>query len=69
VGIRTEDWFLKLRTSSEPNLFVKPDDRNDINEISQKLGSITEQLRLALTELRDSETESVAIGIPGRLKD
>ena len=69
VGIRTEDWFLKLRKSSEPNLFVKPDDRNDINEISQRLGSITEQLRLALTELRDSKTESASTGIPGRLKD
>ena len=68
VGLRTEDWFLKLSTSSDLNLYIKPDDRNDINEISQKLGSITEQLCLALIELRDSKTGSPSTDIPGRLK-
>ena len=67
-GLRTESWFLRLPPNSEPQLYIKPDDRNDVNEISQRLGEVTEQLLNVTRELQ-SNTGTVTQEIPDRPMD
>lgn len=55
TGLRTTSWFLRLPSKSQPQLFIKPDDRNDVSEISQRLGDVTEQLLKVTQELQESE--------------
>lgn len=67
-GLRTESWFLRLPSNSEPQLYIKPDDRNDVNEISQRLEAVTDQLLNVTLELQ-SNPGTVTQKIPDRPRD
>ena len=54
MAIRTPAWFLVAPDNAPSALYVKPDDRWEVNEVSDRCGPIAEQLREALERIAGS---------------
>ena len=51
-AIRTPAWY--LRDGAEPELFAKPDDRWEVNDVSDRCEEVVDSLRSALVEYEES---------------
>lgn len=49
-SIRTPAWFLRRKLDETPELYAKPDDRWEVNEVAARCGSTAEELADRLTE-------------------
>lgn len=53
-GVRTPAWY--MRGVEPPELFVKPDDRWEANDVANRCGDVVEQLNAILSHARQSAT-------------
>ena len=56
-AIRTHAWFLRRPADGKPELYRKPDDLWETNEIADRCANIVEQLLAALNEFQQAATE------------
>lgn len=60
-ALRTPGWYLRLPAEGEPELYAKPSDRWEVNEVASRAGDIVASLQEALSEL---ESRGTADGLP-----
>ena len=63
-ALRTDHWFLRLPSRGLPQLFVKPDDRHEINELSSRLPEITQELKKVAEQVYDATNTEPLLKIP-----
>lgn len=56
-SIRTPAWFLRRTSDQTPELYAKPDDRWEVNEVADRCGEITEELMGRLAEYERMASE------------
>ena len=67
LAIRTPAWFLVADEIQPPALYVKPDDRWEVNEVSDRCVPITEQLHEALQRIAGSDALADLPELPDEL--
>ncbi|MCO6454411.1 MAG: sulfatase-like hydrolase/transferase [Pirellulaceae bacterium] len=62
-SIRTPAWYLRVPEDAAPELFVKPDDRWEVNEVASRCPAIVEQMLVQL----DQFARAAQLGQPDQL--
>jgi arylsulfatase A-like enzyme len=58
-AIRTQAWFLRRPASGPPELYAKPSDRWEVNEVSKLCTDVVEGLEQALDQIEQVDQESM----------
>jgi hypothetical protein len=58
-GLRTASWYARVPVDQPVELFVKPDDRNEINEVASRCVQQVHDVRLLLDNYRQDEQAEV----------
>jgi len=61
-AIRTPAWY--LRSGDEPELFAKPDDRWEVNDVTSRCQEVVEGLQEALRQYEQAISAGTAIELP-----
>ena len=62
--IRVPAWYLRLEGARATDLYVKPDDRWEFNEISSRCGEVVEQLSAMLAQFEEAARRDDRSGLP-----
>jgi arylsulfatase A-like enzyme len=68
-ALRTPAWYARFATGDTAELFVKPDDRWEINDVSRRCPEVTEAMRDACNQLEHSSVVVGASEAPAELDD
>jgi hypothetical protein len=53
MSLRTRAWFARQAPHEPPRLFVKPDDRWEVNEVADRRGDVVEEALRAMAAYRE----------------